>query len=93
MNTQAFMISLNFLQQYQQEIFEILPQERARADELHAQGIIEAIYLSADNTVGWLIAHGESQAAVEEALASLPLYSHGYMEATLTRLADSVLNP
>ena len=62
MKKQAFMISLTFLQQYKREIFEILPQERARADELHAQGIIEVIYLSADNTVGWLVAHGESQA-------------------------------
>jgi len=91
-NTQAFMISLKFLPQYRREIFEILPQERARADELHAQGIIEAIYLSADNTVGWLIARGESQASVQEALASLSLYSHGYMEASLTPLADSVVS-
>ncbi len=86
-NTQAFMISLKFLPQYRQEIFAILPQERARAEELRAQGMIEAIYLSADNTVGWLIAHGESQAQVQEALTSLPLYSHGYMEATLTPLS------
>lgn len=86
MNTQAFMISLKFLSQYRQEIFAILPQEQARAEELRAQGLIEAIYLSEDYTVGWLVAHGESQAQVQEALASLPLYRHGYMEASLTPL-------
>ncbi len=88
MNTQRFMISLKFSQQHRPEIFALLPQEQARAEELRMQGVIEVIYLSADNTVGWLIAHGASQAHVQEALASLPLYSHGYMEANLTLLSQ-----
>ncbi len=63
----------------------LVPAEQARIAELAAQGAIQALYLAADNSIGWLLMAGESQQAVEQALSSLPL--HPYMQVILTELS------
>ncbi|MBA3944885.1 MAG: hypothetical protein H0X37_10030 [Herpetosiphonaceae bacterium] len=63
----------------------LIPAEQARVAELAAAGAIQALFLAANNSAGWLVMVGESQQTVEHALNSLPL--HPYMHVTLTELS------
>ncbi len=64
----------------------LVPAERARLKTLADQGTVQALYLAADNTCGWLVMTGSSRQEVEQALASLPL--HPYMQLVLTELSS-----
>ncbi len=62
------------------KIAPLIPAEIARVQELRDAGSLDALYFAADRTQGWIVMQGESEAAINEAFASLPL--HPYMEAT-----------
>jgi muconolactone delta-isomerase len=64
----------------------LLPAERARAEELVRLGRMVAFYVSADHTTGWSIYRAESQADVEQILATLPL--RPFLDAEITPLAE-----
>ena len=64
----------------------LIPAEQARMGELREAGMLDALYLAGNRAQGWLVLQGETQAAIAEALASLPL--HPYMTATSTLLRE-----
>jgi len=64
----------------------LIPAEQARIGELREAGTLEALYLAGDRAQGWLVLQGENEAAITDALASLPL--HPYMIATSTPLQE-----
>lgn len=66
-------------EQARQAMSALLPQEQEHVRELMQQGIIEAIYISTDRTLVWLVMQGESQAQLEQELSHFPLYP--YMKA------------
>jgi len=68
------------------KIAPLIPAEQARIGELREAGTVEALYLAGNRAQGWLVLQGESEAAIAEALASLPL--HPYMTATSTPLQE-----
>lgn len=78
-----FMVQLTFIPD--PAIPSLLPAEQARVGELVAQGTIQALYLAADSSRGWLVMAGDTQAQVDEAIASLPL--HPYMRAELVEIS------
>ena len=53
---------------------DLLPKEQEHIKELRAKGVVEALYISADRAVGWLIMRGESQEEIEGELREFPLY-------------------
>jgi muconolactone delta-isomerase len=65
-----------------EEVLSLIPAERDRVRELSAEGTLEALYLAADRSSGWIVMSGSSLEQVEEALASLPLYPHLSIELT-----------
>lgn len=67
------------------EMLSLVPQEQAHVAELRGRGIVETIYISADRSHVWLIMHGPSRQAVEQALTDFPL--HPFMRPTITELA------
>lgn len=48
--------------------------------DLHEAGTLEILSLAGDRAQGWLVLQGENEAAIAEALASLPM--HPYMTVT-----------
>ena len=68
------------------EVASLIPAERERVRELHEQGTLEALYLAADRSGGWIAMHGPSIEWIEDALASLPLHPH--LDFELTALQD-----
>ncbi|CAA9455349.1 MAG: hypothetical protein AVDCRST_MAG01-01-5119 [uncultured Rubrobacteraceae bacterium] len=56
-----------------EDIQPLVPDEQARVKELREQGIVEELFLAADRSRGWFVMQGESEDAVREATASLPL--------------------
>ena len=79
-----YMVSASFRPEDQQEIAARVPQEQLRIRALSEQGIVEALYISADRLRVWIVMRGESQDQVQKALESLPL--HPYMDAAITPL-------
>ena len=79
-----FMVSASFRPEDQQEIAARMPQEQLRIRALSEQGIVEALYISADRLRVWIVMRGESQDQVQKALESLPL--HPYMDVAITPL-------
>lgn len=81
-----FMVSMHFRAEDQAEIVSRIPQERARVQELREQGVVKALYLSADGLHVWLILQRESQEQAQKDLESFPL--HPYMkDIVITPLA------
>ena len=54
----------------------LIPKEQEHIRELMSKGIVEAIYVSADRTVVWLIMKGESKEQLEQELSAFPLYPY-----------------
>jgi muconolactone delta-isomerase len=82
-----FMAAIAFDPADRAEIERRLPEEQTRVRELQQQGTLNALYIP--NGAGapanlWVIFEGDSQAAVQQALESLPLYP--YMRVHLTPL-------
>jgi muconolactone delta-isomerase len=66
----------------------LVPAEQARVAELTREGVVAALYLSADMRSGWIVFHTDSAEAAHAAMESLPL--HVFMDATFTPLLDAV---
>ena len=79
-----FMVEITFIPQHQPEIAALVPQEQAHIKTLMEQGIVQAIYISADRSHVWVVMQGESQEHVQQELQSFPLYP--YMNVELTAL-------
>jgi muconolactone delta-isomerase len=56
-----------------EDIQALVPEEQARVKALREEGVVEELYLAADRSRGWFVMQGESEEAVEQATASLPL--------------------
>ena len=67
-------------------ILSLIPAEIARGKELDAQGIRLKLYVAADQSGAWQIYQGNTQADVQQAIASLPLYP--FVTTTITPLAE-----
>ena len=70
------------------EVQALIPAETARGKELREQGLVEAVYLAADQSGAWVVWNVDSQAALEESHKTLPL--HAYMTSEITLLADEL---
>lgn len=81
-----FMVEGSANQAVTNEMLALLPAETARGKELDAQGLRSAIYYAADLSKVWQVFMAATQAEVESALESLPLYAA--TNYTITPLAD-----
>ncbi len=81
-----WMVSFGFrvAPEQQAEVAALIPQEQAHIKELTAQGVVEALYISADRSHVWLVMQGDSEAEVAQSLETFPLYP--YMLSELTPL-------
>ena len=70
------MITIHVDTQHVDTILSLIPAEQEHIKELKARGIVEAIYISADRTMVWLIMKGESREQIEQELHSFPLYPY-----------------
>ena len=78
------MIVIQFDPQHFEAMSALIPKEQEHIRELMSKGIVEAIYVSADRTVVWLIMKGESKEQLEQELSTFPLYP--YMKAQFVPL-------
>ena len=78
------MITLHFDMQHSQEISALVPQEQEHVRALMSKGTLEAIYISADRTVIWVVLKGESLEQIQQELTTFPLYP--YMQPQFTPL-------
>jgi muconolactone delta-isomerase len=85
-----FMASISFDPADRAEIERRVPEEQTRVRELQQQGLLQALYIPAGAGAPpnvWVIFEHDSQAAVQQALESLPLYPYMRVElAPLRRL-------
>ena len=85
-----FMASISFDPADRAEIERRVPEEQTRVRELQQQGVLTALYIPDGAGAPanlWVIFEGDSQAAVQQALESLPLYPYMRVElAPLRRL-------
>ncbi len=78
------MITIQFDDQRREEINSLIPKEQQHVRELMTKGTLEAIYISADRTVVWVILKGDSQEQIQQELSGFPLYP--YMRPEITPL-------
>jgi muconolactone delta-isomerase len=81
-----FMLKATWKQPLDETMMALLPAEEARADELAEQGIMEALYLPADQSGAWTVWRCESQDQVQEIAQTLPLYN--FLNFEITPLED-----
>ena len=70
------MITIQFDPQHFEAMSALLPKEQKHIRALMSRGIVEAIYISADRTVVWLLMKGESKEQLEQELSAFPLYPY-----------------
>ncbi len=70
------MFTIHFDPQHFEAMSTLIPREQEHVRELMSKGIIEAIYISADRTVVWLLMKGESREQLEQELSAFPLYPY-----------------
>ncbi len=70
--------------QQQTEMMALIPQEQAHIKVLREQQIVDALYISADRRLVWLVMAGDSQEQVQQQLTALPLYP--YMQTEISQL-------
>jgi len=70
------MITIQFDPQDFEAMSALIPKEQEHVRALMSQGRIEAIYISADRTVVWLVMKGESREEIEQELGAFPLYPY-----------------
>jgi muconolactone delta-isomerase len=70
------MITIHFDPQDFEAMSSLIPKEQEHVRALMSQGIIEAIYISADRTPVWLVMKGESKEEIEQELSAFPLYPY-----------------
>ncbi len=78
-----FMVSTGF-QGPADEMNDLIPQEQAHIKVLREQGIVEALYISSDHPLVWMVMQGESKEFIQQTLQSLPLYP--YMQPEIMTL-------
>lgn len=81
-----FMLKATWNQPFDETMQALLPAEEARADELAEQGIMEALYLPADQSGAWSVWRCESHDQVREIARTLPLYK--FLNFEITPLED-----
>lgn len=54
----------------------LIPKEQEHIRMLMSEGTVEAIYISAERTMVWLIMKGESKEQLEQMLSAFPLYPY-----------------
>ena len=54
----------------------LIPEEQEHVRKLMGEGKLEAIYISADRTIVWLVMKGESKEQLEQELSAFPLYPY-----------------
>jgi muconolactone delta-isomerase len=74
-------------EQQRTEMMALIPEEQAHIKKLREQGIVEAVYISADRAQVWIAMQGESVTTIEQELRSFPLYP--YMDLLFTPLLDN----
>ena len=70
------MITIHFDPQDFEATSALLPKEQEHIRALMSKGIVEALYVSADRTVVWLLMKGESREQLEQELSAFPLYPY-----------------
>jgi muconolactone delta-isomerase len=70
------MITIHFDPQNFEAMRTLIPKEQEHIRALMGQGIVEAIYISADRTIVWLVMKGESREQLEKDLSTFPLYPY-----------------
>ncbi len=70
------MITIHFDTQNSEAMSALIPKEQEHIRELTNKGIVEAIYISADRTMVWLVMKGESREQIERELSTFPLYPY-----------------
>ena len=81
-----FLLKMTWKQQPNEEMMALMPAERARVMELIEQGVQEADYLAADQSVAWVVWNCDSRDEVVETTKTLPM--HQYFDTEITPLAD-----
>ncbi|HRW09307.1 MAG TPA: muconolactone Delta-isomerase family protein [Caldilineaceae bacterium] len=81
-----FMLTATWKQPLDETMMALLPAEEARADELAKQGILEALYLPADQSGAWTVWQCKSLDEVQELAQTLPLYK--YLNFDIALLED-----
>lgn len=70
------------------EVKALIPAEQAKVKELTEQGLIEAVYVAADQSGAWIVWNVDSQAALDEAHNTLPLHPH--LNSEITELSETM---
>ena len=70
------MITIQFDPQRFEAMSALIPKEQEHIRALLSQGRVEAIYISADRTMVWLLMKGESREQLEQELSAFPLYPY-----------------
>ena len=81
-----FMLTATWKQEPDEDAMALLPAEEARADELAEQGILEALYLPADQSGAWTVWQCKSLDEVQEVAKTLPLYE--FLNIHISALED-----
>lgn len=83
------MVAISSESGHEAEVVALVPQEQAQIRDLMQRVVVEALYISADRSLVWLVMRGTSRQEVDQALAGLPLYP--YMRAVVTPLTSLAL--
>jgi muconolactone delta-isomerase len=78
------MITIRFEAQQMEAIQALVPKEQEHIRELRGKGVVEALYISSDSSVVWVVMKGDSQEEIERELSGFPLYP--YMQSQLVAL-------
>jgi muconolactone delta-isomerase len=70
------MVTMHFDMQNIEAISALIPKEQEHVKELMSKDIVEALYVSADRTMAWLLMKGKSKEQIEQELSSFPLYPY-----------------
>lgn len=69
----AFMIEFDLPEAPDEEFFSLIPRQRYVINNLMAEGVIKSYSLAVDRSRLWVIAQAESEFAVMEIIADMPL--------------------
>jgi muconolactone delta-isomerase len=70
------MITLHFDTSRLKEMSTLMPKEQEHVKALMDKGILEAIYISEDRSMVWLVMKGESLEQLQQELSAFPLYPY-----------------
>ena len=70
------MVTIHFESSRLTEMAPLLPAEQRHVAEMHEQGKLESIYISADRVTVWVVMKGETLEQVQQDMAAFPLYPY-----------------